>query len=148
MRGVKVHFRTMRWPAFSLCPIFLILALSVWSLQTPASGPRFSRAQFDRVRIGMTLSEVEALMGCPHGHYCDFQDTADVAYHPVEVVDPTGRLKPWNAFMSFDDGLVSITLHLGDDATVQAKIWAVRESRLKSMIRESLEHYAHWLGLE
>jgi hypothetical protein len=65
---VKQFLGRYRWWLILAC-----LAAGVigwWQLSARAGG-RYTRAQYDRIRLGMTPAEVASVIGCPSANYTD-----------------------------------------------------------------------------
>jgi hypothetical protein len=84
--------------------IVAFVAVSLVVLATMATGPGVTKANFDRVEIGMTLSEVEQILGGPGVPFQGFVNQPstlvwsheDGAMAFVEAKDQTVASKTWH----------------------------------------------------
>lgn len=57
----------------TLAALVAMLGLAFLSLRPQAPGAGITKANYERITVGMTLQEVEAVLGCPPGDYTDGQ---------------------------------------------------------------------------
>ena len=61
---MRRHLRRW-WILLALAPVVLIAAMAIWLLTLPNSG-QVNKANFEKIRVGMTEDEVDQIIG----HYC------------------------------------------------------------------------------
>jgi hypothetical protein len=74
---------------------------------------RTSRDAFDEIREGMSMQEVERILGGPPGDYA----TEPVSICGVDLGGPPRRASTW----TFNDGMIEITQD--DHGRVASKVW-------------------------
>jgi hypothetical protein len=83
----------------------LAAVVSLAALSTSAS--RAVRAKYDRIAVGMTEGEVEALLGYSDDHHLGHAGCLGVSllsYRPSDT---------WTKYWSFDDYIVTVEFHQG-----------------------------------
>jgi hypothetical protein len=118
------YFRRWRWTMAVVVFACAVLIVWLWALQ-PDSTREFNQAQFDRIKEGMTETEVEQIIGCPAGTYADKKDI-------LLISDPW----PGQADVSNTrNGVVTFVLHGLPSATFPLptrfeRVWAGRRSTI------------------
>jgi hypothetical protein len=75
-----------------------VMALIVCAIGTSLiRGPKggITRANYDKIRLGMTQDDVEALLGCPPGDYTDGRPVMGIDSYGGSVLMREGVMKEW-----------------------------------------------------
>ena len=118
----KLKLPRYRWWFIPCLAAVAIAAIGWWQL----SGPRLTREQYDRSRLGMTPAEVAAVMGCPPnadkysfadrtGWEVDYNPVVDATVPPVDLV--------FASIQAWSNGSVDIFVFYRDGKV----IWKARE---------------------
>src|SRR5262245_1872693 len=108
--------RKARWTVGAVA-LLAITAVVLLILYMVILGQRLNHAGFARVQVGMTLAEVERLMGGPPGHY---------GRHDGSWVEPAiQRLEDWVEQVWWDDEYAYKIWFDSDGRTVWKEIRAV-----------------------
>ncbi len=128
-----------RWRARTLLIALALLAIGVGIYLCLPKSPRFTEDQYERIQLGMTLAEVEAVLGCPPGNYA-----------PVDLVSMARGKQPrtdWAADVPeplFNDQQRALCIHVLFDA--DGKVKEKHCTRMTYFPPTLLERLRAWVG--
>jgi hypothetical protein len=115
-----------------LVPLAVVLFFAAWLL--PPDACPVTKAAYEKVKSGMTRSEVEAILGGPAGDYTTGE-------HEMGPGGPThGRIFYWNELWEGDEG--TVYLAIGEKGVLRKEFWPGRRTRPWT----PLERMGHWIG--
>lgn len=127
-----------RWLVWSA--VTALLAVVGLYLGLPRS-PRFTDEQFDRIQVGMTRAEVEAVLGCPPGCYAQEPVLAWIESPPDALewaADSPGPLAE-----NGDQPALRVAVCFDDRGKVEAK-FRTRITYTPPTLLERLRRWAGW----
>jgi hypothetical protein len=134
-----------RWLLLIACLALLVVGLLCW----PQTRGRFTREQYERVRLGMSLPEVEQTLGARPGHYNlttqywqkeKLAELEPPAIYGEAAEDRNSRWCTWDG----DGGAIQVWIVLGK---VVSKSYVVPVHPAKAKAREWLRRLRGLVGL-
>jgi hypothetical protein len=138
--------KVYRWlVAVAMAVALSLLAALVWVVVWRQPGGRFDWERYNRIRLGMTRTEVEAAMGCPPGSYpppCDHPEQFELRVVDAQNVPHC----PWSGVslgpdepVWWDDLLSVIAVYFTADGRVYGKSLTVPwQPSLRDRLRKPL----------
>ena len=78
----------IRWLLAGLLVLYAATFICNWTLQPELPGRCFTEEQWNQIEHGMTLSDVQEILGCEPGEYSEFNLTLRVYSDPSPVKHP------------------------------------------------------------
>jgi hypothetical protein len=134
---MKLKLPRRRWLLLIACLAAVAIAVIGW----PRTSGRFTREQYERVRIGMSLAEVEQTLGVPPGYYglpTEPWDRLELAESESPAVYRDAKTDPSSRFYIWEDDGGQIVVWIAADKKVVSKSHGVRVHPIKAMAQASL----------